>query len=103
MANNNPDYLHLASHKFSIPCKTCGITETFSSELSVGYFRLKHAGHELVEASPRSAPPVAPSGEQQAPSSAPSLAQEETEAQTPDPAPPSSRGARAEREEREER
>ncbi len=103
MANNNPDYLHLASHKFSITCKTCGLTETFYSELSVGYFRLKHAGHELVEAGPRAAPPVAPSAEQQVTKSAPSLAQEETEAQNPEPAPTSLREARAEREEREER
>lgn len=50
MSHDNPDYLHLTAHKFSVTCKTCGITETFFSELSIGYFRLKHDGHELVEA-----------------------------------------------------
>jgi hypothetical protein len=49
MSTNNSDYLHLTSNKFAITCKTCGITETFYSELSVGYFRLIHGGHEFVE------------------------------------------------------
>jgi hypothetical protein len=56
LANDNPDYLHLTSNKISITCKTCGVKESFYSELSVGYFRLKHAGHDLVEESPRPKP-----------------------------------------------
>ncbi len=74
MSNDNPDYLHLASHKFSITCKTCGITETFYSETSVGYFRLKHDGHELVEGARSSPPPpVPPQPVQVAPSKSPPM------------------------------
>lgn len=76
MSHDNPDYLHLTAHKFSITCKTCGITETFYSELSVGYFRLKHEGHELVEAAPPKPRPTELEPREEAPSIPPPAPQE---------------------------
>ena len=79
MSNDNPDYLHLTAHKFSITCRTCGITETFYSELSVGYFRLKHEGHDLVEAAPPTPPPVKQQPRENAPIAPPPMPQEPRE------------------------
>ncbi len=83
MSNDNPDYLHLTAHKFSITCRTCGITETFYSELSVGYFRLKHEGHDLVEAAPPTPPPVKKQPRENAPIAPLQVPQERENAPTP--------------------
>jgi hypothetical protein len=87
LSNDNPDYLHLTAHKFSITCRTCGITETFYSELSVGYFRLKHEGHDLVEAAPPTPPPVKQPQRENAPIAPPQVPQEPPES-TPVAPPP---------------
>ena len=79
MSKDNPDYLHLTAHKLSITCRTCGITETFYSELSVGYFRLKHEGHDLVEAAPPTPPPVKQLPPENAPTAPPPIPHEALE------------------------
>ena len=93
MSNDNPDYLHLTAHKFSITCRTCGITETFYSELSIGYFRLKHEGHDLVEAAPPTPPPVKQQRPpENAPTAPPEVPQEPRES-APTAPPPTPHGA----------
>jgi hypothetical protein len=44
--------------KIQVECKTCGITDAFYSNLSVEQFKVRHAGHEVVEAEGR--PRVSP-------------------------------------------
>jgi len=87
LSKDNPDYLHLTAHKFSITCRTCGITETFYSELSVGYFRLKHEGHDLVEAAAATPRPVKQEPREEAPSPLPPMQQEPLEPAKPADAP----------------
>jgi hypothetical protein len=35
--------------KIQVECKTCGISDAFYSNLSVEQFKVRHAGHEIVE------------------------------------------------------
>lgn len=39
--------------KIQVECKTCGISDAFYSNLSVEQFKVRHAGHEIVEAAGR--------------------------------------------------
>jgi hypothetical protein len=36
-------------HKISIACKTCDVSESFYSSMSIKRFRLDHVGHEVIE------------------------------------------------------
>lgn|GEM_PF-3541883 len=77
----------MTAHKFSITCKTCGITETFYSELSVGYFRLKHEGHELVEAVPVTPRAAKQEPREKDPGEPPAVPHEPLESASPAPPP----------------
>jgi hypothetical protein len=42
--------------KIKVECKTCGVSDSFYSNLSVEQFKLKHAGHEVVGGAAPGAP-----------------------------------------------
>ena len=42
--------------RIHVTCKTCGITESFYSNLSVANFKLKHAGHDVDDGTPQPRP-----------------------------------------------
>jgi len=53
-------------HKISVACKTCDVSESFYSSMSIKRFRLEHVGHEVIESNmdtptawPRTEPPNA--------------------------------------------
>lgn len=43
-------------NKIGISCKTCDVSESFYSTMSVNRFRLEHAGHEVIEGGLYSSP-----------------------------------------------
>jgi len=42
--------------KIKVSCKTCGVTESFYSNLSVEKFKARHTGHDVTDVSERAAP-----------------------------------------------
>lgn len=40
------------SQKITVTCRTCGLSESFYSSISVKHFKLNHAGHDVIEELP---------------------------------------------------
>jgi hypothetical protein len=63
---------HRVLQKIKVSCKTCGVSESFYSNLSVEKFKARHSGHDVVEGDEQAAPPKvreeipAPGGNEQA-------------------------------------
>jgi hypothetical protein len=69
--NNMVTEQHRALQKIKVTCKTCGVSESFYSNLSVEKFKARHSGHEVFEGDEQVAPPKAreetpaPSGDEE--------------------------------------
>jgi hypothetical protein len=91
---------HRVLQKIKVSCKTCGVSESYYSNLSVEKFKAKHSGHEVTDGSERAAaaaaaaPPIAQSVHEETDGSeeaAPPVAHEEKAA--PEEGRPLARGA----------
>jgi hypothetical protein len=50
---------HRVLQKIKVSCKTCGVSESYYSNLSVEKFKARHSGHEVTDGNERAAPPIA--------------------------------------------
>ena len=46
--------------KIPVECRTCGVSESFYSNLSVDKFKVRHSGHDVVSGNPRVGKPGRP-------------------------------------------